>query len=218
MRRLRAAFKGKSLGGWIVLLIAVAWSAVDHLGRAQFVISYIPKFPDVSARLRNGIDSVIAMVSPSIAALWSPFAFQTVLLLAGLTWLFISTRSPAPAPEQRQLDLDAKPKPKPKPIDKNTAIKAASDRLLRFLHEGEALYRSNADIPLFADWEIRTGAFIRAAYGEAESERFFIRPDGGYGLHDLIGWRIQKITELGRRLEFTKVVESFGPQLWTDTR
>jgi hypothetical protein len=40
------------------------------------------------------------------------------------------------------------------------------------MEEGKALSETNADEKLLGSWEIRTTAFIRAAYGEDEAMRY----------------------------------------------
>jgi hypothetical protein len=66
-----------------MLIAGLGWSAVDHLGRLQFVVKVLP---DLSAWLRSAVDFLWAAAAP----VWSPFAFQTALIIGGLVWLFRS--------------------------------------------------------------------------------------------------------------------------------
>jgi len=133
-------------------------------------------------------------------------------MVVGLILIIIENPKGVPQP----LPLDLKNTPEPAKMDRKEATHFAAKRLARFLEEGKALLEIDADAKLIGNWEVRTMAFIRTAYGEEESLRFFDDTARSHTLHDLVQLRNSRILELVRRLEFTKVREDFDPDMQMD--
>jgi hypothetical protein len=200
----------------------VVYLSIDVWGNYDFISGKVPQIRE----------SVAATAASVVTVLLSGTFFNVVtaaMLISGGIWMLVSgMRRGDQVRTERSVATSVPPEsPVPSPSLAPRALSqrqreqrklAATAYLTRLFNEGKALSESNADSELFRSWDTRTVGFVRAAYGEAEVTRYLNTSERPlYTVPEVIDWRLQKLAELGRRLEFTELREDFDPTRLTET-
>jgi hypothetical protein len=209
---LRRLFARRTFGGWFILVVFALWRAIGAWGDAEFFLSKLAQTRSWFATIPS-----IAAIRAAAAEYLTTAALQWSLLVAGLAWLFLATSSRTVAPPAASEDRGtAQPSRTKRPRKREELEVEVAALLARAYKHGETLLHSN-DWTLAKRWAATTCGMIRAAYGHEEADRFENDTDRAWtheAPSDFMKRRLDKVADLGRRFEFTRVSSDFDPEPW----
>lgn len=201
----RRRFTKQSLPGWVVVAGLTiynigfgAWHILSAWSNVDFLLTKVQV-------LRDLVLGVSGTVIQTVVAAFSHLNWnlvQAILYLFGIGWILLTSAPGKPAAAEISASATVAAEPKVKRRSPKELKKAALDLLLKALKHGEVLHQSD-DWDLAQQWDLRNTRLIRAAWGEAELKRYL--DDTGYRTYsaaDLIAIRMNKMRDIGRRLEF----------------